>query len=67
MPGKIFKILKNEGDQVNKGETILILEAMKMEHPIKSDKDGVIKKIYFKLNEQVSGHVPLALIEAKNG
>src|SRR6476620_133635 len=36
MPGKIVKIMKKVGDKVAKGETVLILEAMKMENEIKS-------------------------------
>jgi 3-methylcrotonyl-CoA carboxylase alpha subunit len=63
MPGKIFKILKQLGDQVKKGEPILILEAMKMEHAIRSDKDGVLKKIHFKMGELVQGGVTLAEVE----
>ena len=46
MPGKIFKILKAPGSEVKKGEPILILEAMKMEHSIRSDKDGKVKEIF---------------------
>jgi biotin carboxyl carrier protein len=64
MPGKIFKVLKKVTDKVIKGETILILEAMKMEHSIKADKDGVIKKIYFNLGDQVQGQVVLAEIDS---
>ena len=45
MPGKVVKILKKEGEKVAKGETVLILEAMKMENEIKSGADGVIKVI----------------------
>lgn len=45
MPGKVVKIFKNVGDQVAKGETVLILEAMKMENEIKSGADGVIKSV----------------------
>jgi biotin carboxyl carrier protein len=48
MPGKIVKLIKKEGDKVSKGETVLILEAMKMENEIKSGVDGVIKAINVK-------------------
>jgi biotin carboxyl carrier protein len=51
MPGKVVKLLKKEGDQVLKGETVLILEAMKMENEIKSGVDGVIKAINVKEGE----------------
>ena len=63
MPGKIFKILKNSGDEVKKGEAILILEAMKMEHSIRSDKDGKVKKVLFQVGELVQGGVTLAEVE----
>ena len=63
MPGKVFKLLKKSGDQVQSGETIMILEAMKMEHPIKSPIDGVISEIHFKEGEIVSGGVALAVVE----
>jgi biotin carboxyl carrier protein len=48
MPGKVVKILKKEGDSIHKGETVLILEAMKMENEIKSGVDGIIKSINVK-------------------
>ncbi|MBO0400784.1 3-methylcrotonyl-CoA carboxylase, partial [Aeromonas veronii] len=59
MPGKIFKIVKEVGSEVKKGETILILEAMKMEHSIRSDKDGKVKKISYQVGELVQGGVTL--------
>lgn len=63
MPGKIFKIVKEVGSPVSKGETILILEAMKMEHSIRADKDGKVKKILFKTGDLVQGGVTLAEVE----
>lgn len=63
MPGKIYKVLKPAGSKVSKGETILILEAMKMEHSIRADQDGVVKKIHFKEGELVQGGVVLAQLE----
>jgi biotin carboxyl carrier protein len=63
MPGKIFKVLKSAGEEVIKGETVLILEAMKMEHPIKATNDGVIKKILFNEGELVSGGVQLVELD----
>jgi len=63
MPGKIFKILKEVGQEVEKGETILIMEAMKMEHSIKATSSGVVKKIFFKEGEQVTGGSLLCELE----
>jgi biotin carboxyl carrier protein len=45
MPGMVLNILVNEGDTVKKGDTLIILEAMKMENSLKSPADGVVKKI----------------------
>jgi biotin carboxyl carrier protein len=45
MPGMVLSILINEGDVVKKGDSLLVLEAMKMENIIKSPADGTIKKI----------------------
>ncbi|RKO86858.1 hypothetical protein BDK51DRAFT_16445, partial [Blyttiomyces helicus] len=42
------------GDKVVKGAPLIILEAMKMEHVIKSPKDGVIKKVNYKVGEIVA-------------
>lgn len=63
MPGKIFKVLKDVGAEVKKGEPILILEAMKMEHSIRSDKDGIVKSINFRVGELVQGGVVLAEVQ----
>jgi len=45
MPGMVLSILINEGDVVKKGDSLLVLEAMKMENIIKSPADWTIKKI----------------------
>lgn len=46
MPGLVLSILVKEGDTVAKGDSLLVLEAMKMENIIKSPTEGVIKKIH---------------------
>ncbi|MBK7149268.1 MAG: biotin/lipoyl-binding protein [Bacteroidetes bacterium] len=53
MPGLIINIAVNTGDEVSKGDTLLILEAMKMENVIKSPRDGKIKKINIELRKAV--------------
>ncbi len=65
MPGKIFKVLKEKGSDVKKGDAILILEAMKMEHSIRADKDGVVKNIFYQVGQLVQGGVVLAEVEGK--
>lgn len=63
MPGKVFKVLVKAGENVVSGQTLMILEAMKMEHAIKASKDGVVKKILFKEGELVKGGMPLVELE----
>ena len=53
MPGLIFDIKVKEGDEVKKGDPVLILEAMKMENILKSPGDGTVKKIKIKKGESV--------------
>jgi glutaconyl-CoA/methylmalonyl-CoA decarboxylase subunit gamma len=48
IPGLVLRILVKEGDNVNAGDTVLILEAMKMESEIASTATGIIKKINVK-------------------
>jgi len=63
LPGNIFKILKNEGDEVKKGDTVMIMEAMKMENNIQSDKDGTITSLKVKEGDSVLQNDVLAEIE----
>lgn len=53
MPGLIFEIQVSEGDEVKKGDPIMILEAMKMENVIKADGDGVVKSVKVKKGDSV--------------
>ncbi len=53
MPGRVVKLLAGAGDTVKKGQALLILEAMKMEHTIVSPRDGVIERAAFRENELV--------------
>lgn len=63
MPGKVVKIIKKEGDKVVKGETVLILEAMKMENEIKSGADGIIKTINVKEGQALEAGFLMVEIE----
>jgi len=53
MPGVVTKILVKTGQEVTKGTPLLILEAMKMEHPIVASKDGRVAAIRCKEGELV--------------
>ncbi len=53
LPGSIFKLNIEVGDAVKKGDVLLIMEAMKMENNIMSEKDGVVKSIKVKIGDAV--------------
>jgi len=62
MPGTIIKVAVSAGDTVSKGQTILVLEAMKMENDIMAPKDGTIEEV--KVSEGTSvnaGDILIAL------
>lgn len=53
MPGKIKKVLKAPGDKVTSGETVLVMEAMKMEFELKAPADGEVKTVSCRSEDQV--------------
>jgi biotin carboxyl carrier protein len=63
MPGMIIKIKINEGSQVEQGDAVLILEAMKMENEVRSPFKGTLKTIYIKEGMAVEKGADLFLIE----
>ena len=62
MPGMIVRFDKNVGDVVSKGETVVILEAMKMENALAAPVDGTIKAINFKSSDSVPKGAVLCVI-----
>jgi biotin carboxyl carrier protein len=54
IPGTILEILVREGQKVQKGDELLILDAMKMQNKLKCPSDGIIKKIAVNKGEKVS-------------
>lgn len=62
LPGSIFKLLVREGDRVKAGQTVLIMEAMKMENEIHCASGGVVKELRVKEGQSVlEGDVLLAI------
>ncbi len=53
LPGTILKILARVGEEVKKGETVLIMEAMKMENEIKAEKAGKVAEIRVREGDNV--------------
>ena len=63
LPGVILDIKVNVGDEVKKGQTVIILEAMKMENSINADKDGKVTAINVSKGESVLEGTDLVIIE----
>ena len=63
IPGKIIDVIVEEGQHVNEGDTLLILEAMKMQNEITSHVAGKVKKILVKKNDTVLKDDPMLEIE----
>jgi biotin carboxyl carrier protein len=63
MPGKVVRILVEEGAEVLQGDGILIVEAMKMQNEMKSPKDGIVKEIKVAEGATVNAGDVLAIIE----
>lgn len=60
--GKVFRIVKKAGESVSKGDTVIILEAMKMEIPMVSTADGTVKEIIVSEGQPVEAGDLLAVI-----
>jgi len=63
MPGKIVRVLVSQGDEVEAGAGVLVVEAMKMQNEIKSPKKGTIQKILVSGGAAVNAGDVLAIVE----
>jgi 3-methylcrotonyl-CoA carboxylase alpha subunit len=59
MPGRVVKVMANAGDMVKKGQALIIMEAMKMEHTIVSPREGVVERVAFKVGDMVAADAVL--------
>ena len=59
IPGKIVSVLVSEGDKVDSGSVVIVLEAMKMQNEITAGIDGKVKKIMCEPGERIEANVPL--------
>ncbi len=67
MPGKVIDLRVAVGDSVTAGQTLLVLEAMKMEHPMNATEDGVVAEVRVTLDEQVESGAVLLVVEPHEG
>ncbi len=64
MPGKILEIMVQEGDKVEMGDPVAILEAMKMENELKAPVTGIVGTIEAKVQDSLEKNAPILDIEA---
>lgn len=67
MPGKVVKVLVKEGEKVEAGQTLLIVEAMKMENRIDSQAAGTVRSVHVREGDNVSFGQVLVEIEPAEG
>jgi 3-methylcrotonyl-CoA carboxylase alpha subunit len=63
MPGKVVRVMVAAGEQVSRGQTLMVLEAMKMEHAITAPGDGKVAAVYFAEGDQVAEGAELLQLE----
>ena len=67
LPGKVLQVLVAAGAEVKKGETLMVMEAMKMEHAIQAPADGVVAHVGFAEGDQVDEGAELIVFESGDG
>ncbi len=67
MPGKVIDLRVQAGDRVRAGDTLVVLEAMKMEHPMRATEDGVVREVRVQAGEQVEAGALLLVVDAADG
>ncbi len=63
MPGKIVKVLVKAGDKVSANQTLIVMEAMKMENDLKSPHDVTVKEVIVKEGQSVESGATLVVFE----
>ncbi|KGF78773.1 3-methylcrotonyl-CoA carboxylase [Massilia sp. JS1662] len=64
MPGKVVAVIASSGQHVRKGEPLVIMEAMKMEHTIAAPSDGLVEEVLYQVGDQVADGAPLLAFKA---
>ncbi len=63
MPGSVIAIVAPAGTSVRAGEPVVVVEAMKMEHTLRADTDGVVREVFVRVGQQVALGERLAVVE----
>lgn len=65
IPGSVWKVLVKEGDAVEKGQQLAVLESMKMEFPVEAEYGGVIAKVYVRSGQQINAGQMVAAVKVE--
>ena len=65
MPGQVVAVMVETGQRVNEGDTLLVLEAMKMEHRIQAPYSGVVEAVHYRAGQTVQGDAVLLDLKAE--
>ena len=67
MPGRVIQLLVGVGDLVRRGELLMIIEAMKMEHVVAAPVDGTVEAVRFAVGDLVEEGAELIALAASHG
>ena len=59
MPGNVIRVLVKAGERVSRGQQLLVMEAMKMEHTIVAPADGIVEKVHYNVGDLVQNEAEL--------
>lgn len=63
MPGRVLRVVVAEGDEVKEGATLVVMEAMKMEHTLRAPHNGVVSQVLCAPDDQVEANTVLVVVE----
>lgn len=63
IPGRVISLSVNKGDEIKQGESVVVLESMKMQVAVKSPRDGIIKELKVKEGQSISRNDVVAILE----
>ena len=63
IPGTIMEVLVKEGQQVKRGDALLVLDSMKMNNTICASDNGMVKKVYVTVGQSVGKDAPMVVFE----
>ena len=65
IPGSVWKVIAEEGQRISEGETIAVLESMKMEFPVESEYNGIVEKVFIKTSQQINAGQMIAAVKTE--